>query len=149
MRRTMPLLLVAGLAAAGAAPAAYFVEGATLARWIGAYDRVAAGRGGDADVHDAALLAGYIEGVVDAGDGTLFCLTRSLPVSDVLALARRQLEADPGQAQRRAMVVLADALKADYPCAAAQRQPVDTPPFARLDATAPGPGLAGKGFSRR
>ena len=149
MRRTMPLLLVAGLAAAGAAPAAYFVEGATLARWIGAYDRVAAGRGGDADVHDAALLAGYIEGVVDAGDGTLFCLTRSLPVSDVLALARRQLEADPGQAQRPAMVVLANALQADYPCAAAQRQPVDTPPFARLDATAPGPGLAGKGFSWR
>jgi hypothetical protein len=47
------------------------------------------------------------------------------------------------------MVVLANALQADHPCAAAQRQPVDTPPFARLDATAPGPGLAGKGFSRR
>jgi hypothetical protein len=32
---------------------------------------VPAGRGGDAGLHDASLPAGYIEGVVDAGDGSL------------------------------------------------------------------------------
>lgn len=149
MRGTMPLLLVAGLAAAGAARAAYFVEGATLARWIAAYDRVAAGRGGDADEHDAALLAGYIEGVVDAGDGTLFCLTRSLAVSDVLAMARRRLDADPALAQRPALAAITASLQADYPCDAAQRQPVGTWPLAGQDRGNRVPRRTGKGFSLR
>ncbi len=149
MRGTMPLSLVVGLAAAGAAPAACFVEGATLARWITAYDRVAAGRGGDADAHDAALLAGYIEGVVDAGDGTLFCLPGGLPVSDVLALARRELASDRRSAQRPAMVVLATALQADYPCTAPGRPSAATPPFAQREAAGHAAGRRGKGFSWR
>jgi hypothetical protein len=128
--RGWPLLVLA-LSCSQPCVAAYFVDGATLGRWIGAYDRVSGEAASEEDVHDASLLAGYIQGVVDAGDGTLFCLSRPLEVRQVLEITRAYLQEHQEQSDLPAAVLVGVSLFGPFPCGGGVHRPSDSLPVPR------------------
>jgi Ssp1 endopeptidase immunity protein Rap1a len=132
MRAWLVLLLAAALCRPCAA--AYFVDGATLARWIGAYDRVGDEQASEDDIHDASLLAGYIQGVVDAGDGSLFCLSRPLEVRQVLEFTRQYLQEHRDQVDLPAAVLVGVSLFGPFPCNGDAREPARRRPPAATPA---------------
>ena len=64
----------------------------------------------------AGLFKGYVGGVVDLGDGILFCTTTGVTRGQFSAVVAKYLKNNPEKWNKSADVIVTDAMKAAFPC---------------------------------
>lgn len=64
----------------------------------------------------SGLFKGYIGGVVDLGDGILFCTTKGVTRGQFTAVAAKHLKNNPEKWNKAADTIVVDALKEAFPC---------------------------------
>ena len=108
MRRMTSVMLVALLASAQAN--ANFFNGTHLNEWIQDMEKPDGGR------FNAGLLSGYVAGIVDLGEGALFCLPPGATSGQYRAVVVKYVKNNPEQWDRPASALVVEALQKACPC---------------------------------
>jgi len=113
MRKSTLMLIT--LLSANAAQAAFFVDASSLRELMAEYGYYQEGRQ-IRYMAKASQYVGYVTGIVDALDGTKFCLPGGVTAEQAAAKVAAYLNAMPDKLTRRASDSVAAALAANFPC---------------------------------
>ena len=87
-----------------------FTNGNELYQWLEEYEKP---KGSN---FESGLYGGYVAGVVDAGNGILFCTTSGVNRGQNLAVIAKYLKNNPEKWSQSADVLLINAMKQAFPC---------------------------------
>ncbi|MES1993759.1 MAG: Rap1a/Tai family immunity protein [Pseudomonadota bacterium] len=102
-------LLLVTLIFSGTASAA-FTDGNELQRWM-VQDETQGG-----NYFQSGLFRGYIGGVVDVGDGILFCIPTGVTRGQYVAVVAKYIKAHPEKWNQDASALVVNAMTKAFPC---------------------------------
>lgn len=107
----MNKLITAIFIAANASVAfAGFTDGNELHRWLQEDEKQ------NGSHFEAGLFKGYVGGVVDTGDGILFCTTSKVTRGQNSAVVAKYIKNNPEKWNQPAQNLVIEAMKAAFPC---------------------------------
>ncbi len=84
-----------------------FVDGNELSKWEKEQSKAN---------FESGLFNGYVAGVVDVGDGILFCTTSGVTRGQLSAIAAKYLKNNPEQWNKQASTLVIESMKSAFPC---------------------------------
>ena len=87
-----------------------FTDGNTLRGWS-----TGSGDAG-ADIVNSSVFMGYVRGLVDTGDGVLFCPSDNVTVGQCSAVVAKYLENNPEKWNLAAQTLVIGAMQQAFPC---------------------------------
>lgn len=100
----LALMLTTNVAIAG------FTDGNELYQWLLEDENQNGSR------FESGLFKGYVGGVVDLGNGVLFCTTTGVTRGQFTAVVAKYLKNNPEKWNRSAYTIVVDAMKEAFPC---------------------------------
>ncbi len=110
------VILSAALLCAHSVFAGYY-NGNDLNTWSESAERIANGKAQTLDYQAAALLNGYISGVVDSMDGVFLCVPDGTTTKQLRFIVVKHLHANPEKWRSNASLTIFNALSPVFPCA--------------------------------
>ncbi|MFJ5427691.1 Rap1a/Tai family immunity protein [Pectobacterium actinidiae] len=114
----MKKLLLLGLLGLPFTVSANFYDGNDLNQWAESHNRAGLGTATDSDYLNRRQLMGYVAGVFEFGNGTLFCIppTGSFTVGQVSDVVGKYVMNHPENRSQSALDVSIQALSQAFPC---------------------------------
>lgn len=96
---------------------AEFHSGNRMAEWISAAERVEQNRQNGTDYQAQAMLLGFVTGIADSNNGTLFCLSPNVTIGQLIAVLQKNMAKNPENWNLPAWVLVTKAFASAFPCA--------------------------------
>lgn len=87
-----------------------FIDGNELHQWLKEYENP------NGSAFKSGLFNGYVGGVVDTGDGILFCTTSGVTRGQHSAVVAKYLKNNPEKWNQPAESLVTEAMKEAFPC---------------------------------
>ncbi|MGS1116855.1 Rap1a/Tai family immunity protein [Castellaniella sp. UC4442_H9] len=114
--QALAAIFISGLTLCGTVASATYIDGSQLKAWSDGNYRVEHGSKSWSDVHDEALLIGYISGVSDTVNGLFFCPPSNAKLGQLMGVVRKHLLANPESWNMSAGMLVIAALRQAFPC---------------------------------